>query len=248
VSRGWGESQRPSPDGRTPLHFAATRDNPAIVTALITGGTRTTTQSAEGLTPLCAAAKDGQSVPVVQALIDGGASVDGICRMQWGPNPIGPNATALCIASAWNSPEIVRTFLDAGASVELVCSRPGDVSNIEGPVSALAWAEYSLYTGKLRGDHAEGQAAAQAVLDMLIAAGAKRRDAAWRSSADLLAVDAGSKRGAFDFQMGAHLRRGLLPESEEALEPVGVHIGFPATRLTPALEALGSQCASKVAP
>lgn len=166
-----------SPDGRTPLHFAATRDNPAIIMALIAGGARTTTQSAEGLTPLCAAAKDGQSVPVVQALIDGGASVDGICRMQWGPNPIGPNATALCIASAWNSAEIVRTFLEAGASVELVCSRPGDVSNIEGPVSALAWAEYSLYTGKLRGDHAAGQAAAQAVLDMLIAAGAKRRNA-----------------------------------------------------------------------
>ena len=62
-----------APDGRTPLHFAATRDDPAIIAVLISAGARPA-RKAEGLTPLCLAARDGRSAPVVGALLEGGGA------------------------------------------------------------------------------------------------------------------------------------------------------------------------------
>ena len=58
-----------APDGRTPMHFAAPRDDPAIIGALISAGARLGVK-AEGLTPLCLAARDGRSAPVVRALLE----------------------------------------------------------------------------------------------------------------------------------------------------------------------------------
>lgn len=162
-----------APDGRTPLHFAATRDNPAIVSALVAAGARTSTQSADGLTPLCSAARNGSSVPVVQALLDGRASVDGGCSLLFEATSRGPNVTPLCIASGWNSPDIVEALLTAGASVGFVCSSPADPGNLFSPVSAMIWAHHRLQVVQMAIQQRQGgEADALAVIALLEAAGA----------------------------------------------------------------------------
>ena len=158
-------------DGRTPLHLAATRDDPAIITLLISAGARPDV-TAKGLTPLCLAAWDGRSAPVVRALLEGGSQVDEVCAAEQGSGRfIGP-WTPLCVAVAWNTVEVVQALLDAGASVGFVCTHPCDPGGFAfAPLtSPLFFAELSLaYPEHYR----EDTAASQIIVDLLIAAGSK---------------------------------------------------------------------------
>ena len=154
------------PDGRTPLHFVATRDDPSIVTVLISAGARTTHKTVDNKTPLCLAAMEGTSAPVAQALLDGGARVDSNCRQSWGSNfDVGPEVTPLCLAAGFGVPDVVRVLLGAGANLGPVCSASWDVNNDQPKVTALAWAERSLEQG-----YRNDTNIARAVVDMLRAA------------------------------------------------------------------------------
>ena len=156
-------------DGRTPLHFAATRDDPAIVALLISAGARLDLMT-KGLTPLCLAAWDGRSAPVVRALLEGGSQVDGVCAAEENSGRSINPRTPLCVAVVWNTVEVVQTLLDAGASVGFVCSHPCDGEGIFPPTSPLVWAELSLtYPDHFRSD----TEASQIIVDLLIAAGSK---------------------------------------------------------------------------
>ena len=159
------------PDGRTPLHLAATRDDPAIVALLISAGARLDLM-AKGLTPLCLAAWDGRSAPVVRALLEGGSQVDGVCAAEPGSQRFLGPWTPLCVAVVWNTVEVVQTLLDAGASVGFVCTHPCDPGGFAFVplTSPLFWAELSLaYPEHYRRD----TEASQIIVDLLIAAGAK---------------------------------------------------------------------------
>lgn len=158
-----------APDGRTPLHFAATRDDPAIVAMLISAGARPS-RKAEGLTPLCFAARDGRSAPVVRALLDGGAQVDGVCDILSGSGRFTSPRTPLCLAVVWNTVEVVQTLLEATASVGFVCSHPCDPAGIFPLTSPLAWAELSLRSPE---HYRRDVEASQIIVDLLIAAGAQ---------------------------------------------------------------------------
>ena len=160
-----------APDGRAPLHFAATRDDPAIITLLISAGARTTLKTLDNKTPLCMAAQNGTSGAVTQALIDGGANVDGICRHSWGTNfDVGPEVTPLCLAAGFGVPGVVRVLLEGGANRAPVCSASHDVNNDRPKVTALWWAEQALEHGAAHGLRAE-PSMSQAIVDMLRAAG-----------------------------------------------------------------------------
>ena len=158
-----------APDGRTPLHFAATRDDPAIIAVLISAGARPGLK-AEGLTPLCLAARDGRSAPVVRALLEGGAQVDGVCDILSGSRRFTSPRTPLCLAAVWNTVEVVQTLLDARASVGFVCSHPCDPAGIFPLTSPLTWAELSLRSPE--GSRRDVEAS-QIIVDLLIAAGAQ---------------------------------------------------------------------------
>ena len=156
-------------DGRTPLHLAATRDDPAIVALLISAGARPDLK-AEGMTPLCLAARDGRSAPVVRALLEGGSWVDGVCDIVSGSGRFTSPRTPLCLAVAWNTVEVVQTLLEAGASVGFVCSHGCDPSGIFPLTSPLYWAESSLRHPE---HYRRDTEASQIIVDLLIAAGAK---------------------------------------------------------------------------
>ena len=157
------------PDGRTPLHLAATRDDPAIIALLISAGARPDVK-AEGLTPLCLAARDGRSAPVVPALLEGGSQVDGVCDIVSGSGRFTSPRTPLCLAVVWNTVEVVQALLDARASVGFVCSHPCDPAGIFPLTSALAWAELSLRSPD---NYRRDVGASQIIVDLLIGAGAE---------------------------------------------------------------------------
>ena len=107
---------------------------------------------------------------MVRALLEGGSWVDGVCDIVSGSGRFTSPRTALCLAVAWNTVEVVQTLLDAGASVGFVCSHGCDPSGIFPLTSPLYWAESSLMHPEHYGRDAE---ASQVIVDLLIAAGAK---------------------------------------------------------------------------
>lgn len=108
------------PDGKTPLHFAATLGDSEIVRVLLEGGAppdqplRGAEKPLEGFTPLMLAASGGHE-DVGAALLEGGARVD--ARSETG-------TTALMVAAAYGYPGFVALLLERGAD-RAVKSRRG---------------------------------------------------------------------------------------------------------------------------
>ena len=97
------------PQGRTPLHFAANRDNVGALQALVRRGADIEAQDNRGRTPLHQAAELSRPA-AVQILLDAGAEVNAVSAKGWTP---------LHGAAARNTPHMAQLLLDAGADPTL---------------------------------------------------------------------------------------------------------------------------------
>ena len=116
VSAGENVNSR-APDGRTPLHFAASNtDDPAVIRALIDAGARPDARNDDDHTVLCVAAARNENPAVIQALIDGGAWTSDLCGhisdAQHGITPL-----HLAVRDNPN-PAVAEVLIQAGADID----------------------------------------------------------------------------------------------------------------------------------
>jgi ankyrin repeat protein len=95
-------------DGSTALHWAAHRDDLAMVDALLSTGAKADMASRYNVVPLTLAAQNG-SVAMVQRLLKAGASPDSVSE---------EGQTALMTAARNGCVEVVRVLLAAGAKIQ----------------------------------------------------------------------------------------------------------------------------------
>jgi len=110
------------PDGTTPLHWAARKNNAEIADALIHSGANAKAANRYGVTPLSLAATNGNAA-IVELLLKAGAD----------PNTkLAENETVLMTASRTGSSDAVKVLLDYGADANAKESWRGQ--------TALMWA------------------------------------------------------------------------------------------------------------
>ena len=111
-----------TPDGSTPLHWAARADDVEIVKALVRAGANVNASNRYGVTPLNLAATSG-SAAIAAALLDAGADANG---------SLPEGETALMTAARTGNPAVVELLLKHGAEVDARESWLGE--------TALMWA------------------------------------------------------------------------------------------------------------
>ena len=94
-------------DGSTALHWAARRDNPAIVDVLLTAGANVRTATRYNVTPLALASASGNAV-VVERLLKAGADPNGTSE---------EGQTVLMTASLTGSVAAIKVLVAHGANV-----------------------------------------------------------------------------------------------------------------------------------
>ena len=104
-------------DGRTPLHMAASNENPEVLTLLLDAGADVDARNVDGVTPLFYAIGTSENPEIVNVLLDAGA--DANARTVGGMPPI-----AMALSSGINI-DIFSAVLDAGADVNANMSFEG---------------------------------------------------------------------------------------------------------------------------
>lgn len=95
--------------GISPLHFAATHDDPAVITALLRAGADIEARHERDVTALHLAATRSENPAVITALLRGGADIE--ARAENGLTPL------YFAAFSNKNPAVITTLLNAGANI-----------------------------------------------------------------------------------------------------------------------------------
>jgi ankyrin repeat protein len=120
------------PDGTTPLHHAALRNDVAAVKTLLAGGASARAANRYGITPLFLACRNG-SAEVVKLLLDAGAELN---------STVSHGETMLMTAARTGDPQTVHLLIERGENVHAGESATGQ--------TALMWAAAEGHTEAVR--------------------------------------------------------------------------------------------------
>jgi ankyrin repeat protein len=218
-------------EGRTPLYIAASMDNAAsLVKLLLESGASPSLGTANGMTPMMAAAVRGD-VEVLKLLVDRNADVN---------TKNGAGETALMFAATNGSPASVGFLLDHGANATIRSKRSetalgnAATAGVEETVGMLLARGAEVNTRNIRGYSplmlaASSDAIPTGAVKLLLAAGADR---GYVGDYDEKAIDFAVKHG----DTGVARLLGASPAKAAPLTPVSAHTSFDASAIPGAVE------------